>query len=480
MERDVVVHLFEWRWADIARECESYLGPAGFAAVQVSPPSEHAVLSGHPWWERYQTVSYALDRSRSGTLAEFQDMVSRCEAVGVHIHVDAVINHMTAQTNGTGSNGTKFTKYEYPGLYTMSHFHQPLCSIQGEDYTSSAERVQRCELLHLADLDTGQAEVQDEIADYLAGLVKMGVRGFRIDAAKHIAPAELSAIVAKVATAVAPLDPPYYFLEVIDRGGEAIHASDYLGVGEAAGSVVDVTEFKYDRVSNAFLNAGGATLESLDALVAASDMLPRDRALVFTANHDTSRAGAIFYGDGALDELAVTFALTFPYGHPVVLSGYAFDRSTDAGRSMGPTSDAEGITLPIYAPGTNAPSCATNLVDAAPGAWLCEHRRRFLPNLLEFRRATKAAPQIANVWKNGNQIAYGRGDRGFVVFNRTDAPLAQSLPTGLAPGSYCDVYGGDFSAGGCSGKTVTVDAAGRATFDVPAMSAIVLHVQAKL
>ena len=52
----VFVHLFEWRWTDVARECEAYLGPAGFAAVQVSPPSEHAVLAGHPWWQRYQTV----------------------------------------------------------------------------------------------------------------------------------------------------------------------------------------------------------------------------------------------------------------------------------------------------------------------------------------------------------------------------------------------------------------------------------------
>ena len=34
--RDVFVHLFEWRWADVARECEEYLADAGFCAVQVS------------------------------------------------------------------------------------------------------------------------------------------------------------------------------------------------------------------------------------------------------------------------------------------------------------------------------------------------------------------------------------------------------------------------------------------------------------
>src|SRR5688572_12207686 len=86
--RTAFVQLFEWKWTDVARECESYLGPKGFAAVQISPPNEHNwIPSGdgapYPWWMRYQPVSYRLDRSRSGTRAELIDMVNRCNAVGV-------------------------------------------------------------------------------------------------------------------------------------------------------------------------------------------------------------------------------------------------------------------------------------------------------------------------------------------------------------------------------------------------------------
>ena len=33
------VQLFEWDWNDIAAECENVLGPAGYPAVQVSPPN---------------------------------------------------------------------------------------------------------------------------------------------------------------------------------------------------------------------------------------------------------------------------------------------------------------------------------------------------------------------------------------------------------------------------------------------------------
>lgn len=29
------VHLFEWKWTDIAKECERFLAPSGYGAVQV-------------------------------------------------------------------------------------------------------------------------------------------------------------------------------------------------------------------------------------------------------------------------------------------------------------------------------------------------------------------------------------------------------------------------------------------------------------
>nr|CAJ70624.1 mutant amyA protein [unidentified expression vector] len=85
------VHLFEWNWQDVAQECEQYLGPKGYAAVQVSPPNEH--ITGSQWWTRYQPVSYEL-QSRGGNRAQFIDMVNRCSAAGVDIYVDTLINHM--------------------------------------------------------------------------------------------------------------------------------------------------------------------------------------------------------------------------------------------------------------------------------------------------------------------------------------------------------------------------------------------------
>ena len=439
-----LVHLFEWRWTDIARECEAYLGPAGFSAVQVSPPSEHAAIAGAPWWERYQTVAYSLAKSRSGTEAEFRDMVRRCAAVGVGIYVDAVINHMTGQASGTGSNGTSFTKYAYPGLYATADFHMPPCAIEATDYQDAPDRVRRCELVGLADLDTSSEHVRDSIGGYLSSLVELGVGGFRIDAAKHIDPADLSAILGRVS----PAAKPFYYLEVIDYGGEAIHASDYLPLG------TNLIEFRYTAVADAFKGAGGATLAGLRAQLATdAGLLPSDRTVVFVNNHDTQRGSSLYYGDGAPYDLATVFMLAWPYGYPSILSSYAFDRATPAGRDAGPPAEA--------------PDCAAAAAPpTATAGWLCEHRRPYVAPLLAFRKAAGGQP-LTDWWDDGaGQIAFGRGAQGFVAINNEAAPLHRTFTTSLTPGTYRDLF---------QGAHVDVDANGNADITVAPTSAIVLQ-----
>jgi alpha-amylase len=478
----VFVHLFEWRWTDVATECEQFLGPAGFAGVQVSPPSEHAVLGGGPWWERYQTVSYSVERSRSGTAAELADMVRRCAAAGVAIYVDAVINHMTAQASGVGSNGSAYTKYSYPPLYAQADFHWPPCAIADSDYQDAPDRVRTCELDGLADLDTSTAHVRGSIADYLTSLVALGVHGFRVDSAKHIAPADLDAILRGVTGA-----KPYYYFEIVDGGDEAIHPADYLTTGQSAAEAVDAIEFKFGAaVGQSFLDAGGGKPAGLRTLGdTTSGFLPSDRAVVFINNHDTQRGSSIFYQDAPAYDLATVFMLAWPYGYPSILSSYAFDRSTQAGRDQGPPVDAQGNTRPVYAPGATGPDCLADPV-ATSGGWLCEHRRPFVARLVAFRKATAAATTVTNWWDDGaDAIAFGRGesgvgiDLGFVVINNGAASLTHTFATSLAAGAYCDVFAGAPLATGCSGTTVEVAADGTATVTVAPGAAVVLDVGAR-
>lgn len=482
---DVFVHLFEWRWVDVARECETFLGPKGFKAVQISPPSEHAVFvntsSGvsYPWWQRYQTVSYSLSTSRSGTQGEFADMVNRCKAAGVDIYADAVINHMTAGS-GTGSAGSAYTKYSYPAVpYGQSDFHAA-CGINS--YQNAFE-VQNCELVGLADLKTEDDAVRTKIASYLITLHRLGVAGFRIDAAKHMHPRDIDAILAKVnAAAVAEgRTRPYAFLEVINNSGEAVTAQDYFGVGNASGGASDVTEFQYSyRLSDAFLGRGGVSPSLLQTLP--SSFLPNDKAVVFTDNHDNQRGANVFYADGQNYELANVFLLAYPYGYPALMSSYGFDRSTAAGRDQGPPSSAGGATQSTFDAG-GASLCSAQLGSAQSGNWVCEHRRRAIAGMVGFRKA--AAGAALSNWQSfsANQIGFARTGKGYVAINRGGTTLSAAVQTTLPLGQYCNVVADEFISGittSCSGAPVIVAADGSATISVPANSAVALHVGAKL
>jgi alpha-amylase len=332
---DVFVHLFEWPWNDIAAECEAVIGPAGYRAVQISPPQEHSLTPTRDWSERYQPVSYSIDRSRSGTRAEFIAMVNRCRSAGVDIYVDAVINHMTNfPSPGVGSNGTSYTKYSYPGLYTTSDFHTP-CPIT--NYQSAAN-VQDWELFSLPDLNTGSASVRQKIADYLLMLARLGVAGFRIDAAKHIQPVELDGIVALVDNTLAaesrPL--PYWFAEVVDNNGnEAVSERDYFGLAYASGGASDITEFTFVGVGNKFRGINAEHISQLDPngptgsrfSAAAWGLIPSDKAVAFLQNHDTQHDCGISYRDGQVFRLANVWMLAQPYGYTSVLSSYGRSKS---------------------------------------------------------------------------------------------------------------------------------------------------------
>jgi alpha-amylase len=475
---DVFVHLFEWKWRDIATECEQVLGPAGFTAVQVSPPQEHSLTPDHGWAERYQPVSYSIARSRSGTGAEFVDMVRRCAAVGVGIYVDAVINHMTNYPSpGVGSNGTAYTKYEYPGLYTPDDFHAP-CLV---DNYQSAANVQDCELLSLPDLDTGLPSVRQTIAGYLIMLARLGVAGFRIDAAKHIQQVELDDILALVDSTVAaegrPL--PYYFLEVIGGAGEALSPRDYYGEAYRSGGATDITEFTFVGVGDKFLGTGGQHLAQLDPngppgsqfSPAAWGLMPSDKAVVFLQNHDTQHnAGSISYRDGDVFRLANVWMLAQPYGYPSILSSYAFARPAE--NAMGPPSDANG--------NTNDATCAARLETATDGGWVCEHRDPYLRRMVAFRKVV-AGTDVNHWWDDGaDAIAFSRGDRGFVAINRESARLSAGIATGMPPGTYCDVLTGGRNGATCAGTSVAVDSTGTVQLSLDPMTAIAIHAGTRL
>ena len=413
-----IVHLFQWKFNDIANECEKVLGPKGFEGVQITPPAEH-LNRPDVWWSVYQPVSLANFNSFGGSEAELRSMITRCKAAGVKIYADAVFNNW-ANGSGTGTGGSQWSTANYPRFHG-NDFHSE-CSISSY---GDRNQVQNCRLVGLPDLNTGSDYVQNEVATYMKTLVGWGVAGFRIDAAKHMSAADLQGILAKAGN-------PFVYLEVIGSPGEAVQPSEYLGLGK-------VTEFNYSYNIRDIFNS---QIKNLKNVGVGSSFMASDKAQVFVVNHDNERGSAgtvgLNYKTGEKYNLANAFMLAWNYGWPQVLSGYDFS-SHDQG-----------------AP--NTPGCGAG--------WNCEQRRPTIGNMVMFHNVTQGQA-VTNWWDNGNnQIAFSRGNKGFVVINNESGSLTQSLATGLPAGEYCNIVAGDAY---CSGSYITVDSSGKANINLAGM-----------
>ncbi|MFI2511042.1 carbohydrate-binding module family 20 domain-containing protein [Streptomyces sp. NPDC018972] len=420
-DKDVTAVMFEWNFNSVAKACTDDLGPAGYGYVQVSPPNER--VQGPQWWTAYQPVSYKIG-TRLGDRTAFKNMIDTCHAAGVKVVVDTVINHM-ANSAGTGTAGSSYSKYNYPGLFSSSDLDD--CTRDIDNYGDSWN-VHHCELSGLPDLDTGEEYVRKTIAGYLNDLLSLGADGFRVDAAKHIPPGDLANIKGRLSN-----PGVYWKQETIGAPGEAVQPGQYTGTG-------DVQEFSFAKDLKRVFS--GEKLAYLKNFGEAWGYVPSGKAAAFVANHDTERHNTtLTYKDGANYTLAHVFMLAWPYGSPDVHSGYEF--SNDAG---GPNN---GQVNACYTDG-----------------WKCQHAWREIASMVEFRN-TAGSAGVTNWWDNGNNaIAFGRGDKAYVAINHESGSLNRTFQTSLPAGTYCDVQ---------SGKPVTVNGSGQFTATLGGNTALALH-----
>src|SRR5207249_3027648 len=211
---------------------------------------------------------------------------------------DVVINQM-ASNSGTGTGGSSYDSgsQSYSGVpYGSNDFNTcdkcgtSSCNI--EDY-QNADQVRNCRLVGMNDLDQSTDYVREKMRDYLNHLIALGVAGFRIDAAKHMWPDDLSAIIDNLNELNTNFFPSgskaFVYQEVIDLGGEPITTAMYLGVGRTL-------QFKYPNfLGNVFRNRN-----PMKYLVNFGEEWGMDNgmdAVVFICNHDDQRG----QGGGGFD-----------------------------------------------------------------------------------------------------------------------------------------------------------------------------------
>lgn len=374
-------------------------------------------------------------------------MVTRCSKVNVSIIVDAVINHMAAGS-GVGVGGSTYGNRQYP-FYGPNDFHHNAGdtskNCQVTNYKDK-NNVQSCDLVGLPDLLTSSDYVQGQIAAYVNKVASYGVKGVRVDAAKHQDATEMSGIFKRF--------PANFYIgqEVIGSAGEAVQPSMYYSLGH-------VSEFYYSTYLTDNVIPENKMIY-LKTFGEAWGLMPDKYAVAFIDNHDTQRNGnaKLTYKNGDLYTFANVFMLAWPYADVKLMSSYYFT-NTDAG------------------PPSVGVSNGANCMDGKN--WVCEHRWGPIANMVAWRNAAGTA-DIAN-WQEGtaNQIAFSRNGKAFIALNRGTSAWTTTLQTGLPAGSYCNVVADVNADNTATCAAVLVAANGLASVQVPALKAVALHANAK-
>ena len=481
---DVTMIAFQQSWKTIGDECTKTYGPEGVKYVQVSPPQES--IQGTQWWTVYQPVSYKLD-SRFGTEDEFKTMISQCDAAGVQIVADMVLNHTTGHdvswvddqygVAGTEYNGS-YGRYPGIGIYQYEEsgnnhqyglpsgdFHTCKSNVSDNisDYTN-ADEVWNCRLSTMWDINTGSDRVQNIQAEYLAHLWEDGVRGFRIDSAKHMDPNDIASIKRKFMTKAGITDEQSFpwSQEVIYHNGESekFAPERYEKSGQ-------VTEFSYAYSLLKDFNGSITNLKNIT-----SDLLDdADNATVFVSNWDTARGSETLKPvSGARYELANAFMLGYDYGHPKILSDYAFNESTQYDDGV---KDSTDTTVPKISM-DDVCSTQKDPTQMEYGDWNCQQRWTSIRGMIKFHNAVNGT-SVSNWQESGsNDIAFERVDangksKGLLALNNTLQEHDVDYTTSLPDGEYCNVY----ASRTCS-QTVTVSG-GHAKATIGKRSAIAIY-----
>ncbi|CAE7220120.1 Amy1 [Symbiodinium pilosum] len=490
-QNHIIVHLFEWPWPAIAEECETYLGPAGFTAVQVSPPTEHVL--GDSWSTRYQPVSFKLD-SRSGTPAEFSDMITRCQNAGVSIMVDAILNHMASPlvqsprkdrgkkcgqsqetpTSSTapcvGWSGTGYSNREFRhGTLGLDYFERQDFHHYEGNFESNCglppwtNNRFLCDLYALVDLNTESVVVQQQLQNYLKVLFERGVTMLRLDAAMHVYPESFLKMLA-----------PFPFSYIVQEffPGPLKFEQDTLRKATTVGSLTNfdfgqqLAQVLFDSWENGKWKNRSANFADLLHIGSPSadcdyaickTVYPPEHALLFVDNHDQQRqlwkpekggppSSPVcrwdgkdtadcrpIYKHGLEYNLAQLFMLAWPYGDAVrLMSSYAWEDFDQGPPGVQNDSLHDLPSSPLGScRATPSTSPVTELYDQdTEHPWVCEHRWQGVPGLIRFRKLLLGpVAEVNQTWSDARgRVAFSIYKTAFVALSRGFNWVTQSGP----------------------------------------------------
>lgn len=230
---NVILHAFDWSYQRITEQAE-LIAQLGYRSVLVSPAMKSLNLpSGTKWWQRYQPQDYRLIDNPLGDTFDFKRMVERLTELNIWVYVDVVFNHMANESDIRADleypnqwDREDYVKEpeKYEALTLFGDLSEPLFTENdfveafGIENWNDKWEVQNGRISggpHDPGLPT-LADNEHVIAQqraYLKALKAIGVKGFRIDAAKHMSLEHLEKVWDEITHDI------HIFGEIITDGG---------------------------------------------------------------------------------------------------------------------------------------------------------------------------------------------------------------------------------------------------------------------
>ena len=184
---ETILHVWSWNFPTITENMKQ-IADAGFTMIQTSPVNACFSPEGGNikildekegnWYHYYQPTDWTVGNNIVGTEEQMQVMLDEAKKYGIKVLVDVLPNHTGFDIDLVSENF-----YEaVGGKDKMFHTH----GLEGiNDYNDRTECTHQG-VGGLPDVNTENPLFQKYYMEFVNKLIKMGVRGFRYDTAKHI------------------------------------------------------------------------------------------------------------------------------------------------------------------------------------------------------------------------------------------------------------------------------------------------------
>ncbi|MDP5150685.1 alpha-amylase family protein [Rheinheimera baltica] len=334
---EAILHAFDWHYDEVAAKATE-IKNLGYKAVLVAPPLK-SNAANCAWWQRYQPQDIRVIDHCKGNKQSFVNMINALNdsnpARKVDVYADIVLNHMAnerggatdfpgqAALNSYSSNSSSYWNNQKlfgnlsQGLFSPWDFNPANCISNYNDVW----QVQNWRLCGgagdsgLPDLNPNNWVVQQQRA-YLSALKSLGVKGFRVDAAKHMSNWHINQIFTSTIK-----NGMYVFGEIITSGGAGNNEYNSFLSPYLANTDHKAYDFPlFNSIRSAF--GFGGSLSQLVNPAAYGQALQNNRAVTFTVTHDIPTNDGFRYliMDPTDEYLAYAYVMGRDGGKPLIFS----------------------------------------------------------------------------------------------------------------------------------------------------------------